>query len=153
MELFGKEKTNGFFFEAGAYDGVQISNTLPMEIYQNWTGRRHLEKESTLQDVHLYIFEGILVEANPDSYSKLLDAHRNVWSLGQCLSRKTTPETVLFDAAGVFGGILRDGVYVCRLRAPHTCDPVVIGTKHGFESEFLQIQILEKAYLSGSTSF
>jgi len=58
------------------------------------------------------LFEGILVEANPDSYSKLLDAHRNVWSVGQCLSRKTTPEIVMFDAAGIFGGILNEGIAI-----------------------------------------
>ena len=56
-----------------------------------------------------FIFTGLLVEANPDSYSRLLGARRKVFSVGQCLSTKTRPEVVDFDAAGIFGGIMRDG--------------------------------------------
>jgi hypothetical protein len=52
---------------------------------------------------------GLLVEANPDSYARLLTRHRNVFSVGQCLSTKNKPEVVLFDAADLFGGILREG--------------------------------------------
>ena len=53
MDLFyNQSKTNGFFFEAGAYDGVIASNTLLFETRRNWTG--------------------LLVEANPDNYDALL---------------------------------------------------------------------------------
>ena len=38
MKLYNFTKTNGFFFEAGAHDGVIISNTLLMETRFNWTG-------------------------------------------------------------------------------------------------------------------
>jgi hypothetical protein len=38
MKLYNFTKTEGFFFEAGAYDGVVVSNTLLMETMFNWTG-------------------------------------------------------------------------------------------------------------------
>ena len=50
--FYNQSKTNGFFFEAGAYDGVIASNTLLFETRRNWTG--------------------LLVEANPDNYDALL---------------------------------------------------------------------------------
>ena len=31
-------KTGGFYVEAGAYDGEELSNTLLFELYRNWTG-------------------------------------------------------------------------------------------------------------------
>jgi hypothetical protein len=31
------------------------------------------------------------------------------WSVGTCLSMKSTPQTVLFDAATIFGGIIQEG--------------------------------------------
>jgi len=40
MDLFDKKKTKGIFFEAGAVDGVTISNTLQMEFLYNWTGSK-----------------------------------------------------------------------------------------------------------------
>ena len=39
MKLYNFTKTEGFFFEAGAYDGVVVSNTLLMETMYNWTGK------------------------------------------------------------------------------------------------------------------
>jgi len=47
------------------------------------------------------------VEPNPDTYLELQDTKRKAWSIGQCLSSKTTPETVLFDAAGSQGGVIK----------------------------------------------
>jgi len=38
MKLYNFTKKEGFFFEAGAYDGVVVSNTLLMETMFNWTG-------------------------------------------------------------------------------------------------------------------
>ncbi len=46
------EKRNGFFFEAGAFDGEKFSNTLYIEKNRNWTG--------------------ILVEPLKANYNKLL---------------------------------------------------------------------------------
>ena len=39
----------------------------------------------------------------------LLFQQRKAWLLGNCLSTKTTPEIVDFDAAGLLGGIIHDG--------------------------------------------
>ena len=90
VDLFlNKSKTNGFFFEAGAYDGVVASNTLLFETRYNWTG--------------------LLVEANPDNYDLLLEKNRKAYSIGTCLSMNTYPEVVYFDATTIFGGILREG--------------------------------------------
>jgi hypothetical protein len=41
MNLFNFSKTGGFFVEAGAYDGVIVSNTLLMEAMYGWTGECH----------------------------------------------------------------------------------------------------------------
>ena len=35
--------------------------------------------------------------------------HRKAWLLGNCLSTNSTPETVEFDASGLFGGIIYEG--------------------------------------------
>ena len=91
MDLFyNQSKTNGFFFEAGAFDGVSASNTLFFEMQRNWNG--------------------LLVEANPDNYDHLLTKGRKSYSFGNCISMKATPEVIMFDATTVFGGILREGV-------------------------------------------
>lgn len=87
--FYNQSKTNGFFFEAGAYDGVIASNTLLFETRRNWTG--------------------LLVEANPDNYDALLQKGRKSYSIGNCLALKNTPEIVHFDATTIFGGIIQDG--------------------------------------------
>ena len=38
VEKLFKGKKNGFFIEAGAYDGEELSNTLLFEMKYNWTG-------------------------------------------------------------------------------------------------------------------
>jgi len=75
-----QRKRNGFFIEAGASDGISFSNTLYFEAKLGWTG--------------------LLVEPNPDDFSKLKQLKRKAFAFGHCLSTKTTPETVLFDASG-----------------------------------------------------
>ena len=35
--------------------------------------------------------------------------HRKAWLFGNCLSTNSTPETVDFDASGLFGGIIHEG--------------------------------------------
>ena len=47
-KLFGQSK-GGYFIEAGAYDGYEISNTLYFEKFLGWTG--------------------ILVEPNPEAFA------------------------------------------------------------------------------------
>ena len=87
--FYNQSKTNGFFFEAGAYDGVAVSNSLFFELNRGWTG--------------------LLVEAHPDNYERLLDKNRKAWSLGNCISMSAEPEIVIFDAATIFGGIIIEG--------------------------------------------
>ena len=48
IETLFRGKKNGFFVEAGAFDGEAFSNTLLFELKHNWTG--------------------LLVEPNPDLY-------------------------------------------------------------------------------------
>ena len=47
---------NGFFIEAGAYDGEKYSNTLFFELKQSWTG--------------------LLIEPNPDAFQLLKEKVR-----------------------------------------------------------------------------
>ena len=90
MEILEWGKRGGTFFEAGAADGMAGSNTLKLELKYGWTG--------------------LLVEADPDNYGRLLrESSRNVLSVGACISRKTHPETVLFDKAGLYGSIIVPG--------------------------------------------
>ena len=49
---FYKIKTNGFFVDIGAADGIELSNTYLLESHANW--------------------KGICVEPNPNNYSKLI---------------------------------------------------------------------------------
>ena len=51
IEIF-KKKSNGFFVEIGANDGVLFSNTLFFEKYRSWSG--------------------LLIEPNPDQFEKIL---------------------------------------------------------------------------------
>ena len=50
-EIFKKRIKNGFFVEAGAADGEDISNSLYYELRHNWTG--------------------ILIEGDPQGFSKM----------------------------------------------------------------------------------
>ena len=43
------------------------------------------------------------------NWPKILFQHRKAWLFGHCLSTNTTPETVDFDASGLYGGIIYNG--------------------------------------------
>ncbi|CAL4076388.1 unnamed protein product, partial [Meganyctiphanes norvegica] len=69
-------KKNGFFIEAGALDGVYLSNSLKLEQENNWTG--------------------LLIEPNPVSYKLLAQKNRKAWTSNTCISSDNfTKETVL----------------------------------------------------------
>jgi hypothetical protein len=87
--FYNKSKTEGFFIEAGAFDGYTLSNSLFFEAQRNWNG--------------------LLVEAHPDNYEVLASTNRKAWSSGACLSMKQRPDIVHFDAATIFGGIIQEG--------------------------------------------
>ena len=77
-----KNKKNGFFIEAGAYDGEVYSNTLKFEMELNWTG--------------------LLVEPNPDVFEELLTKNRKSYAIKTCLSTKPEVTEVSFDMADKF---------------------------------------------------
>jgi hypothetical protein len=75
---------DGFFVEAGAFDGETWSNTLHLERFRNWTG--------------------ILIEPSDENYKNLLDKNRNSFSIHSCLcpsGKKSTNSTYI--EAGPFG--------------------------------------------------
>ncbi|ESO03310.1 hypothetical protein HELRODRAFT_173596 [Helobdella robusta] len=60
------KKKNGFFVEAGGFDGETASNTLFLEVERGWTG--------------------LLIEPDPYFYTQLVGKNRNVWSINACIS-------------------------------------------------------------------
>jgi hypothetical protein len=67
-------KTHGTFFEAGANDGVYISNTLWLELHKEWTG--------------------LLVEPIQDLYEEALLKRRRAAYLNACVSPYPFPYQV-----------------------------------------------------------
>jgi len=72
-------KRNGFFIEAGGYDGEDMSNSLYFELERNWTG--------------------ILIEAIPSYYKQILSKNRKIFSINCCISNKR-PSVAKFQLAG-----------------------------------------------------
>ncbi|XP_047470507.1 uncharacterized protein LOC125026250 [Penaeus chinensis] len=64
------------FLEAGAYDGEFLSNTLNFEYEYKW--------------------RGILVEANPAFFERLLQKRRKAWAINACLNTKPYPSREAF---------------------------------------------------------
>ena len=81
-EYFGGKK-GGFFIEAGAWNGVYLSNSLWLEMERNWTG--------------------LLVEANGKAYKELTAANRKAYSFNGCLSLKGIPERVIHNSKSFVG--------------------------------------------------
>ena len=78
--------TGGFFVECGALDGDKMSNTLFFERKRNWTG--------------------LLIEANPNEFEKLLMKGRNAYSLNACLNAEKRTGRFLFDPVPISGGLV-----------------------------------------------
>ena len=75
QNLFENKTEKGFFFEAGALDGMMSSNTLWVEQERNWTG--------------------LLIETNPQTCDILRNNSRNAYVSCTCIDtvvRKTTIE-------------------------------------------------------------
>ncbi|XP_059088621.1 protein Star-like [Tigriopus californicus] len=81
-------KRNGFFIEAGAWNGAYLSNSLFLEVERNWTG--------------------LLVEANTKAFEHLLALQRRAFSFHGCLSISNQSAKVTFDGADVFGTIKKN---------------------------------------------
>ena len=64
----------GFFVECGALDGETRSNTLYMERFLGWTG--------------------LLVEADPSNFKKVLSKQRNAWAVNVCLNSRNVKSQV-----------------------------------------------------------
>ncbi|XP_043248770.1 uncharacterized protein LOC122395349 [Colletes gigas] len=86
------EKRNGFFVECGAYDGETRSNTLVLERQLGWTG--------------------LLVEADPISFSKMLQKNRKAYLTPTCLGIQPYPTMSSFLMARNVG----------RLHEPNATD-------------------------------
>lgn len=75
-------KEGGFYIEMGAYNGVDLSNTLWLERKHKWTG--------------------LLVEANPALCAQIDKVKRSAWRLCACIS---TEKTVTFIPGNALGGV------------------------------------------------
>ncbi|KAL5004768.1 hypothetical protein ScPMuIL_018224 [Solemya velum] len=78
-----KYKTDGFFLEAGAADGEEISNTLFFETERNWTG--------------------LLIEPDPVAYTLLQTKHRKAYSINCCLAANVSK--MEFHTEFLIGGL------------------------------------------------
>lgn len=86
--------------EAGALDGVYLSNTLWLEMQLGWTG--------------------LLVEPDQRSYSVLRTKHRKAWSSNTCLSSEPYPrETVLVLLTPIERSILEVGYWWALMGNTH----------------------------------
>ena len=86
VDMLLSELRNGFFIEAGAYDGEEFSNTLFFETARNWTG--------------------LLVEANPHYARRVRSRRRAVSLLAGGLSTTGEQTSFPFVLAGPRGGIV-----------------------------------------------
>ncbi|XP_026822819.1 uncharacterized protein LOC113560896 [Rhopalosiphum maidis] len=80
----------GFFIECGALDGETRSNTLYFERYYGWTG--------------------LLIEADPLNFAKMLKKGRRAYLSPSCLSINPYPEIVSFLQRSNMGRIAYDDV-------------------------------------------
>lgn len=79
---------NGFFVEAGAFDGEGLSSTLVLERDYGWNG--------------------LLVEADPFNFAELRKKNRKAWTSPACLSVEPKAQRVTFSHA--FGGSVFSGI-------------------------------------------
>jgi FkbM family methyltransferase len=79
-----KSKENGFFIEAGAFEGESFSNTLYFEKSRKWTG--------------------LLIEPLPDMFESVLSKNRNAYAINACISGDK-PFVAKFKVCHVLSGI------------------------------------------------
>jgi hypothetical protein len=84
-----QRRRNGFFFECGAHDGEELSNTLFFERERGWTG--------------------LLIEANPKSFKQLEERNRTAYISNACLSTTPYANTINFTFANALGGLDKTG--------------------------------------------
>lgn len=98
VESILKGKRWGFFVEAGAYNGEELSNTLYLERQLGW--------------------RGLLVEPDPWNFWALRKRGRKAYSVQACLSPSAFPREVTFKQSDTMGHIVgaadgggRQGIY------------------------------------------
>ncbi len=75
-------KYNGFFVEAGAYDGQSLSNSLHLERFKNWTG--------------------LLIEPSKNNYDLLKAVNRKSFTINCCLTELLESHLSYYIEAGPF---------------------------------------------------
>lgn len=83
------DKKNGFFIECGAYDGEVRSNTLYLERFNGWSG--------------------LLIEADPINFTKMLQKNRRAYLSPTCLSVTKRPTLASFLMARNVGRLHEPG--------------------------------------------
>ncbi|KAK2148652.1 hypothetical protein LSH36_488g06091 [Paralvinella palmiformis] len=78
-------KTEGFYLECGAADGEYHSNSLFFELYHHWNG--------------------LLIEANPIFFKRLILKKRRAFMLNACLSPTRRASVLNFTLHGTSGGL------------------------------------------------
>ncbi|XP_031828222.2 uncharacterized protein LOC116425123 isoform X2 [Nomia melanderi] len=101
-----KDKRNGFFVECGAYDGETRSNTLVLERSLGWTG--------------------LLVEADPNNFSKMLLKNRKAYLTPTCLGIHKYPSVNSFLMAKNVGRLHEPNANDSHL--PNSADVAHSGT-------------------------
>ncbi|KAK3873016.1 hypothetical protein Pcinc_021942 [Petrolisthes cinctipes] len=81
IKLLFSGHRDGFFIEAGALDGVYLSNTLWLEQEMNWSG--------------------LLIEADAINYEALMKRQRRAWSSPTCISSTRYPKKTIFVSHSV----------------------------------------------------
>ncbi|CAF0971333.1 unnamed protein product [Brachionus calyciflorus] len=66
LERILNSSRNGFFVEAGGFDGEEMSNTVFLELERGWSG--------------------LLIEPVPNFYQQLIKKNRNIYTLNACIA-------------------------------------------------------------------
>ena len=90
------QKRNGYFVDIGAHDGINLSNTYALEAKYQWSG--------------------LCVEANPDTFKKLVQNRKSV-CVNKCVDK--TDGVVDFVLDGGRGGIIHDDLYQANNAQEH----------------------------------
>lgn len=78
-------RTNGFFVEAGGWDGELYSNSLFFELERNWTG--------------------ILIEPQFNQFKKLISKNRRIYAINACITDKVSVAKFTSFKASLLSGI------------------------------------------------
>ncbi|CAG0889341.1 unnamed protein product [Darwinula stevensoni] len=88
LNTFYGKSNEGFFIEAGAFDGERFSNTLWLERERNWTG--------------------LLIEPDSKNFASLKGKQRKSWLAHSCLSPVPYPTKMALKGGGAIGKMAFD---------------------------------------------